>query len=121
WTTQQSVRRPVSPSPDGGGVLMNRLVSVALAFLVALVLAVLSATTAIAAESTMPHSGRVLVATGGDLVVPAGDQADAVIVIRGHAEILGRVNAVVVVDGTASVTGTTIESLVVVRGSALVT
>jgi hypothetical protein len=75
----------------------------------------------LAAGDDLPHSGRVLMAFGGDLVVPAGERADAVIVVTGHAEILGRVNAVVVVDGTATVTGTTIESLVVVRGSAIVT
>lgn len=73
------------------------------------------------AASTLSHTGRVLMAVGGDLVVPAGEQADAAIVISGHLTVLGTVNAAVVVDGTATVTGTTIESLVVVRGSATVT
>ena len=66
------------------------------------------------------QTGRVLIAVGGDLVVPVGEQADAAIVVNGHLSVLGTVNAVVVVDGTAIVTGTTIESLVVVRGSATV-
>src|SRR5512141_1126090 len=75
----------------------------------------------LAASDELPHSGRVLMAFGGGLVVPAGERADVVFVVNGHAEVLGRVNSVVVVDGTATVTGTTIESLVIVRGSATVT
>ena len=73
-----------------------------------------------AADPAPSQTGRVLIAVGGDLVVAVGEQADAAIVVNGHLSVLGTVNAVVVVDGTATVTGTTIESLVVVRGSATV-
>jgi hypothetical protein len=87
----------------------------------ALVLAATLTAPVLAAGQALPHGGRVLMAFGGDVVVPAGDVADVVIVVDGHADILGRVNTVIIVDGTAAVTGTTIESLVVVRGSATVT
>ena len=95
---------------------MKRLIGVVLA----LVLGAGLASTALAASTTLPHSGRVLMAVGGDIVVPAGEQADAVIVINGNAQVLGRVSSVVVVDGSATISGTTIESLVLVRGSATV-
>jgi hypothetical protein len=96
---------------------MNRLSSVLLAAIATLLLAV----PVLAADDALPHSGRVLMAFGGDLVVPAGEQADAVIVVNGHVDVVGRVNTIVVLGGTAAVTGTTIESLVVIRGSATVT
>jgi hypothetical protein len=96
---------------------MNRLSSVILATIATLLLAV----PVLAADDALPHTGRVLMAVGGDLVVPAGEQADAVIVVSGHVDVVGRVNTIVVIDGTATVTGTTIESLVVIRGSATVT
>jgi len=95
----------------------RRLLGAILAGIVALTWAV----PVLAAGEVLPHTGRVLMAFGGDLVVPAGEQADAVIVVSGHALVLGRVNTIVVIDGTATVTGTTIESLVVVRGSGTVT
>ena len=96
---------------------MKRWTSVALALLLGLTLV----RPALAADPALTHSGRILVAVGGDLVVPAGQQADAAIVVNGHLSILGTVNSVVVVDGSAAVTGTTIESLIVIRGSATVT
>lgn len=96
---------------------MKRLLGAVLAGVVALTWAV----PVLAAGEVLAHPGRVLVAVGGDLVVPAGEQADAVVVVNGHASVLGRVNTIVVVDGSATVTGTTIESLVVIRGSATVT
>jgi hypothetical protein len=76
--------------------------------------------TALAADDELPHSGRVLVALGGDIDVAAGEQADVVIVINGDARVAGTVNALLVVEGTATVTGGTLESLAVVRGTALV-
>lgn len=73
---------------------------------------------ALAAEGSLSHSGRVLIAVGGDVSLPAGERADAVIVVGGHATVASEANNVVVIDGTASITGTTIENLLVVRGSA---
>jgi uncharacterized protein with beta-barrel porin domain len=83
---------------------MRRLV--AIAAVAAVFLFLLPA--ALAAEPTDPalaHTGRVLISTGGDITLPAGDQADAVIVVDGTATIEGTVNTVVVVDGSAILTG----------------
>lgn len=55
---------------------------------------------------------------GGDVDIPAGDQADAVVVINGSATVAGTVNALVVFDGTASLAGATLESLIIVNGTA---
>jgi hypothetical protein len=70
---------------------------------------------AFAAEDA-PHTGRILISIGGDLALPAGEQADLVLVSNGTAHIAGSANTVVVIDGTADVTGATVESIVVVRG-----
>lgn len=70
---------------------------------------------AVAAED-LPHTGRILISTGGDLTLPAGEQADLVLVTNGTAHIAGTANTVVIIDGTADVTGATVESIVVVRG-----
>ena len=91
---------------------MKRLIGVVLA----LVLGAGLASTALAASTTLPHSGRVLMAVGGDIVVPAGEQADAVIVINGNAQVLGRVSSVVVVDGSATISGTTRRERLMVMG-----
>ncbi|HET7704261.1 MAG TPA: hypothetical protein VFK35_12750 [Candidatus Limnocylindrales bacterium] len=92
-----------------------------LALVAALALALGLALPVLAADGDVTPTGRVLFASGGELTVPAGEVADTVIVVDGHAEILGRVDAVVVLDGTAAVRSTTIESLLVIRGSATVT
>lgn len=69
---------------------------------------------ALAAEP-MTHSGRVLVSTEGDVAIPAGEQADVVVVIRGTATIAGSVGTLVVVDGAAHISGATLETIVAVR------
>jgi len=93
---------------------MKRLVLI----LAAAVLLVGLAAPVLAADEALPHSGRVVFVAGGDIDIPAGDQADAVIVIGGSATVAGTVNALVVLDGTASVAGATLESLTVINGSA---
>lgn len=72
---------------------------------------------AIAAEE-MPHSGRILISTQGDITLPAGEQADLVMVTSGTAHIAGDVNTVVVIDGVADLTGATAETVVLIRGQA---
>jgi len=74
---------------------------------------------ALAADDELSHSGRVVFVAGGDIDVPAGDQADAVIVIGGNATIAGTVNALIVIDGTATTAGATLESVTIVNGSAV--
>jgi hypothetical protein len=72
-----------------------------------------------AAEGDLPHSGRVLVSVKGDASVPAGEQADVLVVVQGNATVGGTVNTVVVVDGTATLNGATVENLVIVTGHAV--
>lgn len=74
---------------------------------------------AVAAEE-LPHSGRILISTQGDVTLPAGEQADLVLVTNGTAHIAGDANTVVVIDGAADLTGATAETLVVIRGQATV-
>lgn len=73
------------------------------------------APTALGADPSMTHNGRVLVSTGGDVTLPAGEHADAVVVVKGHATIAGDVNTVVVVDGSADITGAKTETIIAVR------
>jgi len=93
---------------------MKRLIP----FLAALALLAGLAGVALAADEALPHTGRVVFVTGGDVEIAAGEQADAVIVIGGTARVDGTVNALVVIDGTATVRGATLESLAVINGSA---
>jgi hypothetical protein len=60
--------------------------------------------------------GNVLVTIKGDVEVPAGDRADAVVVLGGDARISGDVDAVLVAGGTATLDGATVRSLVVLGG-----
>ncbi len=90
---------------------MRRLFGVAAATVVALLLL---APVALAANP-LPHNGRVLVSTGGDITLPAGEHADAVIVVNGTATILGEANTVVAIDGSANLLGARTETIVAVR------
>jgi hypothetical protein len=69
------------------------------------------------AADPLPHTGRVLVSTEGDVVIPSGDHADVVVVVRGNANIQGEVNTLVVVEGTANLSGATLETVVAVRSA----
>jgi hypothetical protein len=80
-----------------------------------LVAMAISAPAALAADPSLSHSGRVLISSDGDITVPAGDQADVVVVVNGTATIEGDVNVVVVVDGTANLTGAMAETVVAIR------
>ncbi len=92
---------------------MRKLIGVAAGLLIALTLLVPAV---IAADPSMAHSGRVLIQTSGDLTVPAGEQADAVIVVNGTATIEGQVNFIMVVDGDLVMNGATAETVVSIRG-----
>jgi hypothetical protein len=73
----------------------------------------IGAQVALAAEP-LPHTGRVLISAQGDVIIPEGDHADAVVVVNGHADIRGEVNTVVVIDGTASLVGARAESVIAI-------
>jgi hypothetical protein len=65
----------------------------------------------------LPKSGRVVFVAGGDVDIPAGDQADAVIVIKGDARIGGTVTGLVLIDGNATLSGATVGSVLIVSGT----
>jgi hypothetical protein len=74
-----------------------------------------SAPAVLAADPTPPQNNRVLVSVGGDVTLPAGDHADAVLVVNGTGTILGDATSVVVINGALNVQGATVESIVAVR------
>jgi len=92
---------------------MRPLLAIAASMLVAFF--VFSPVTFAADPTAMPHTGRVLISTDGDISVPAGEHADAVIVVNGTATIAGEVNTVVVVDGEAVLTGARTETVFAIR------
>jgi hypothetical protein len=73
---------------------------------------------AAAADETLEQTGRFVFVAGGDVEVAENEQADAVLVIGGDADVAGEVKALVVVNGTATLTGATVESLTVIAGTA---
>jgi hypothetical protein len=91
---------------------MKRLFAVAVSLLLAFLIL---SPVVFAADPSLPHNGRVLFSSGGDVSVPAGEHADAVIVVKGTATIAGEVNTIVVVDGAANLTGARSESVIAIR------
>lgn len=69
----------------------------------------------LAADPALPHNGRVLISIQGDVTLPAGEHADAVIVIGGTATVQGEVNTIVAIDGAAILQGARSESVVAVQ------
>ena len=64
-------------------------------------------------------SRSVVMAVGHDTDVPAGDHVDTLVVIRANAQVDGSVDTVIVIDGTATLTGAaTADSLTVINGTA---
>jgi hypothetical protein len=80
--------------------------------------AVLLSFPAPAFAEVLPHDGSVVMQVRADVTIPAGVHRDAVIVISGDVTIQGEVNTVIVVDGTATLTGARVETLVVTGGTA---
>ncbi len=72
---------------------------------------------AVLAADPGQHNGTVLMAFNGDVTVPAGEVADAVIVTNGTAKIAGEVKSVVVISGTADLQGAKIENVFVTSGT----
>jgi hypothetical protein len=87
-------------------------------FLAALALALgVAAPAVLAAEPTFDHTGTVLMGFNGDVTVPTGDAADAVFVTGGTATIGGKVETVVVLDGSVVLQGATVKEVVATGGS----
>jgi len=82
-----------------------------------LVVAAFATPVVMAADEDLPTTGRVLMAFGGDISVPAGEQADVVFVANGDADIAGTVNTLTVIEGNATVHGATVESIVIISGT----
>ncbi len=93
---------------------MNRVFRIAALVLLAFVLFIPAVR---AAGPSAPNTGRVLISTGGDITLPAGQHADAVVVIHGTATILGEANVVVVIDGAANLVGARTESVMAVQST----
>lgn len=70
---------------------------------------------AVLAAEPQSYTGKVLMAFNGDVSVPAGERVDAVVVVHGTATIDGEVTSVVVVDGSAVLNAARAESVVAVR------
>src|SRR3712207_2990753 len=92
----------------------------ALALLLAVLFGLGVAAPALAADAALPHNGRVVIASEGDVTIPAGEHADLVVVFEGDAIIRGEVNTVAVFTGNAILEGATVEALVVTSGSATI-
>jgi hypothetical protein len=82
----------------------------------AIILSLGLATTALGA-APLGHTGRVVISAEGDVTIPAGEHADVVVVVKGAAHIQGEVNTLVVVEGTADLTGARLETVVAVTSS----
>src|SRR4051794_36262946 len=95
---------------------MRRFIGPGFALFISLLVVLLAGAASVAAAGpSMPHTGRVLVSVNGDVTLPGGEQADTIVVVRGHAEILGSVHTLVVVEGSATLTGATLETVTAIR------
>ena len=90
---------------------MRRIVAIAAVMLIVMLFLV---PVALAADA-LPHTGRVLISTKGDVTIPAGEQADFVMVVDGTATIAGEVNTIFVVNGSANLTGAKTETVVAIN------
>jgi hypothetical protein len=92
---------------------MRRILGIAIAMLLTLFVLVPVVTAA-----DPPRSGdRVLISINGDVDLPAGQHADAVLVINGTATIEGDVGTLVAINGAAVLTGAQAETVVAVESA----
>ena len=77
----------------------------------------LAAPAVLAAEPRFDRTGQVLIAFNGDVTVPAGESADAVLVTGGTATIAGQVESVVVFDGDVVLQGATVKTVFATGGT----
>ncbi len=93
---------------------MRRLLTIAISVAVLLILVV---PTAFAAEPTA-SGGDLIAAVNGVVDVPSGQHVDTVLVVNGSATIEGDADTIVIAGGSATVTGASVGTLVVIDGSA---
>jgi hypothetical protein len=95
---------------------MRRLFAIA-ATVAILLLAIAPA--AFAADPVQLTGRGAIVTVNGTVDIPAGQSVDAVVVVDGTATIAGSVGSIVVVHGTATLIGATARHIVVVDGTAV--
>ncbi|MEI7745459.1 MAG: hypothetical protein WCK58_17115, partial [Chloroflexota bacterium] len=93
---------------------MRRLLLIAIS---AAILMLTLAPAAFAADPVQLVGRGAVVAVDGSVDVPAGQRVDAVVVVDGTATIEGTVDTIVVVGGSATLTGATARHLVVIDGT----
>jgi len=91
---------------------MHRFIAIGFALLMAL----FAGAPAVLAQDGTDES--LLMAFNQNVTLPAEDEAGTVVVIQGDATILGTARNVTVVGGTATLVGATVQSLVIVDGTA---
>ncbi len=89
-----------------------------LATVASFALASLIAAPAVLADQPPANIDSVIIAVGHDVTVAAGDTVDTVVVVRGNALVEGSVRTVTVVEGTATLRGAQVDTVVVANGTA---
>src|SRR5689334_11164275 len=87
-----------------------------LIFVAGIVLALGVAAPVLAADPK-PSGSSVLMAFNGDITVQPTESVDVVLITDGTANIAGHVKTVVVIGGTASLTGATVDTVTAVGGT----
>jgi hypothetical protein len=77
----------------------------------------LAAPAVLAAGPTADQQGQVLIGINGNITLPTGEQADAVVVANGDAIIHGQVRSLIVVNGAAILEGATAQDVFVANGT----
>jgi hypothetical protein len=83
-----------------------------------LALLAVAAAPALAAQPEVTSSDRVLISVHGDVAVGSNEEAAFVLVVDGNAAIDGKVNNLVVIRGTATLTGAQVSSVTLVDSAA---
>ncbi|MFL5754902.1 MAG: hypothetical protein ACJ77N_01255 [Chloroflexota bacterium] len=82
---------------------MNRSLSRLVGIVAAMLLVFLLLVPAVAAAD--PTTRNLLLSTGGDISVPAGEHLDSLVVVDGTATVAGSADSIVVISGTVNLTG----------------
>ena len=77
----------------------------------------LAAPVVLAAGPAVDQQGKVLIGINGNITLPSGEQADAVVVANGDATIHGQVRSLVVINGAAILEGATAQDVFVANGT----
>jgi len=92
---------------------MRRAAAIAVALLTVLFILV----PGVVAADPDADRGRVLLSVNGDAAVPAGEVRDTVVVIDGSVAVEGQVRTLVIVNGTATLTGAHADTIWAIRST----